>query len=161
VTKIHRIRTGPAAGASLLSRAREVGEPRTGCGIPDTVIGLAACDGFAVDVVGDPVAVCCPGDCPDGVAISGVPGSGGRPPRPPRANELPGRPPRAAHATRNWLLASKKVSGRTTKLPATSVFGAVMVMVPETLSSDAARITESELRMSWPVRIVMSPPWPS
>ena len=118
------------------------GEPRTGCGIPDTVIGLAACDGFAVDVVGDPVAVCCPGDCPDGVAISGVPGSGGRAPRPPALNELAGRPPRAAQASRNWLLASRKISGSTTKLPAVSVFGAKMAKLPE------AVILLSGVRMS-------------
>src|SRR4051812_50124600 len=111
--------------------------------MPDTMTDLTADVGRAVNAVGAPVAVCCPGDCPDGVPTSGVPGSGGRPPRPPRANELPGRPPRAAQATRNWLLASKKVSGRTTKLPATSVFGAGMVLVPETLSSDGARIPSS------------------
>src|SRR3954463_15004988 len=106
------------------------GEPRTGCGIPDTVIGLAACRGLAVNVVGDPVAVCCSSGCPNGLAASGVPGSGGRPPRPPGANELAGRPPRAAHVSRNWLLTSKKVSGSTVRLPLTSVFGAVMVMLP-------------------------------
>src|SRR3954466_9466487 len=109
------------------------GEPRTGWGMPDTMTGLTADVGRAVNAVGAPVAVCCPGGCPDGVAISGVPGSGGRPPRPPRANELPGRPPRAAHVTRNWLLASNKVSGSTVRLLLTSVFGAVMVMVPATL----------------------------
>ena len=109
------------------------GEPRTGCEVPATMTGLAACGGLAVNAVGDPVAVCCPGGCPDGVAISGVPGSGGRPPRPPRANELLGRPPRAAHATRNWLLASKKVPGSTTRLLLMSVSGAEMVMFPATL----------------------------
>jgi hypothetical protein len=48
-------------------------------------------------------------------------------------NELAGCPPRAAHATRNWLLASNKVSGRTVRLPLISVFGAVMVRLPEAL----------------------------
>src|SRR4051812_17663068 len=124
------------------------GEPRTGCGIPDTVIGLTACCGLAVDVVGDPVSVCCSSGCPNGLAVSGVPGSGGRPPRPPALNELAWRPPRAAQASRNWLLTLNKVSGRTTKLPATSVFGAVMVMVPETLWAEEAWIPLSGVRMS-------------
>jgi hypothetical protein len=57
---------------------------------------------------------------------------------------LVGQPPRAAHATRNWLLASTKVSGRTTML--ISVFGAAMTMLPATLPE--AVITLSGVRMS-------------
>src|SRR5688572_29304072 len=91
-------------------------EPRTGWGIPDTVIGLTACGGRSVNVVGDPVAVCCSSGCPNELAASGAPGSGGRPPRPPGVNELARRPPRAAQASRNWLLASRKVSGNTVRL---------------------------------------------
>src|SRR3954451_22067069 len=98
----------------------------------DSVIGLAA-DGGRDEGVGDPVAVCCSSGCWNGLAANGVPGSDGRPPRPPALNELAGRPPRAAHATRNSLLASNKVSGRTVRLPVTSVFAAVMVMLVETL----------------------------
>src|SRR3954449_11613265 len=56
------------------------GAPRTGCGIPDTVIGLTACCGLAVDVVGDLVVVCCSSGCPNELAVSGALGSGGRPP---------------------------------------------------------------------------------
>src|SRR3954462_2505238 len=102
--------TSPRGLGDLVRYPRHVrrGEPRTGCGIPDTVIGLTACDSFAVDVVGDPVAVCCSSDCLDGLAVSGVPGSGGRPPRPPALNELVGRPPRAAHVSRSSLLTSNK-----------------------------------------------------
>jgi hypothetical protein len=107
------------------------------------MIGLAAGGGFAVNVVGAPVAVCCPDGCPNELAANGAPGSGGRPPRPPAMNELPGWPPRAAQASRNWLLASRKVSGRITRLPATSVFGAVMVMVPLNPSPEDAWITLS------------------
>jgi hypothetical protein len=110
--------------------------------------GLTACCGRGVNAVGDLVVICCSSGCPDGVAISGMPGSGSRPPRPPGVNELARRPPRAAHATRNWLLASNKVSGRTTRLPLTSVFGATMVMVPLSPSSEEARITLSGVRMS-------------
>ena len=75
------------------------------------------------------------------VEVNDTPGSGGRPPRPPPVNELAGRSLRAAQASRNWLLASRKVSGRTTKLLKTSVVGAVMVMVPETFVLDEASIT--------------------
>jgi hypothetical protein len=124
------------------------GEPRTGCGIPAIVIGLAACRGFAVNAVGDPVAVCCSSGCRNGLAASGAPGSGGRPPRPPTVSELPGRPLRAAQVSRNWPLASRKVPSCTTKLPATSVFGAAMLMVPLSPSSEAAWITLSGVRMS-------------
>jgi hypothetical protein len=140
-------RHSPRALGDLVRYPRHVrrGEPRTGCGIPDTVIGLTACCDLAVDVVGDPVAVCSSG-CPNELAASGVPGSGGRPPRPPALNELAGRPPRAAQASRNSLLTSNKVPGRTIKLPATSVFGAVMVMVPETLWAEEAWITLSGVR---------------
>src|SRR4051812_31454964 len=121
------------------------GEPRTGCGIPDTVIGLAACRGLAVDVVGGPVAVCCSSGCPNGLAASGVPGSGGRPPRPPALNELAGWPLRMAHATRNWLLASRKGPGRIVRLLLTSVFGAAMVMLPLTIPEAVIRLAGSRM----------------
>jgi hypothetical protein len=126
-------RDQPLLAPACYPRHVRRGEPRTGCGIPDTVIGLTAGDGLAVDVVGDPVAVCCSSGCSNELAASGVPGSGGRPPRPPPANELVGRPPRAAQASRNWLLASNKVSGRITKLLLMSVFGAAMAMLPFTI----------------------------
>src|SRR3954454_15503390 len=127
--------TSPRGLGDLVRYPRHVrrGEPRTGCGIPDTVIGLTACGGRGVNAVGDPVAVCCSSGCPNELAASGAPGSGGRPPRPPALSELEGRPPRAAQGSRNWLLASRRVSGRTTKLLVTSVFGAAMVMLPATL----------------------------
>jgi hypothetical protein len=141
-----RADTARAGSGDLVRYPRHVkrGEPRTGCGIPETVIGLAACCGLAVDVGSDPVAVCCPGDCPNELATSGVPGSGGRPPRPPALNELLGRPPRAAQTSRNSLLTSNKVPGRTTML--ISVFGAAMTMLPATLPE--AVITLSGVRMS-------------
>jgi hypothetical protein len=107
------------------------GEPRTGCGIPATIIGLAACGGRGVKGVGDPAALCCSSGCPNELVASGVPGSGGKPPRPLEAKELLGRPPRAAHVSRKWLLASNKVSGSTVRLLLTSVFGAVMIIAPE------------------------------
>ena len=122
------------------------GAPRTGWGVPATVIGLAACVGRAVAGVDEPVAACCPGDCPNELAASGAPGSGGRPPRPPALNELAGRPPRAAQASRNWLPASRKVPGRTTSPLVTSVFGALMAMLPATLP--VAVILLSDERMS-------------
>jgi hypothetical protein len=84
---------------------------------------LAAGGDRDVNALGGAVAVDGPGGSSNGVAASGAPGSGGRPPRPPGANELAGRPPRAAHTSRNWLPASRKVSGRTTKLPVISAFG--------------------------------------
>jgi len=95
------------------------GAPRIGWGVPATLTGSAACVGRAVKAVGDPVAACCFSDGSNGLATSGASGSGGRPPRPPAVNELAGRPPRAAHATRNWLPASRKVLGRTASLSAT------------------------------------------
>jgi hypothetical protein len=78
--------------------------------------------------------------------MAGQRGAGGRPPRPPRVSGLVGQPPRAAHATRNWLLASTKVSERTTRLLLISVFGAAMTMLPATLPE--AVITLSGVRMS-------------
>src|SRR5690349_20868284 len=77
------------------------GDLRTGCGIPDAVIGLGHCR-RRDESAGDPVAVCCLRGCSNALVASGVLGSGGRPPRPLALNELAGLPPRAAHATRNW-----------------------------------------------------------
>ena len=96
------------------------GEPRTGCGIPATVTGLTACSSISVDLV----AIRCPSGCPYKLAASGVPRSDGKLPRPPAVNELAGRPPRAAQVSRNWLLASNKVSGSTVRLLLMSVLGA-------------------------------------
>src|SRR3954447_24757039 len=120
------------------------GEPRTGWGVPATVTGLAACGGRGVNAVGDPVAVCCSSGSPNGLAASGAPGAGGKPPRPPAMNELVGRPPRAAQVSRNWLLASRKVPGNATKLS----FSLAMTTLPA--KAPEAWLRLSGVRMSWP-----------
>jgi hypothetical protein len=58
-------RHSPRGLGDLVRYPRHVrrGEPRTGWGILDTVIGLTVGGGLAVNVVGDPVAVCCSSGC--------------------------------------------------------------------------------------------------
>jgi hypothetical protein len=122
------------------------GEPRTGCGIPATVIGLVACCGLAVDVVDNPVAVCCSSGCPDGVAISGVPGSGGRPPRPPGVNELARRPPRAAQGMVSSPGAFRKFTetcsvGGSISPPTMLILPlAAMILLLSTMNTDSAKM---------------------
>ena len=122
------------------------GAPRTGRGVATTVTDSAACVGRGVKAVGAPLAACCVSRGPKGWPASGAPGSGGRLPHPPRVSELAGRSPRAAQASGNWLPASRKVPGRTTRLLLISVFGAAMTMLPATVPE--AVITLSGVRMS-------------
>jgi hypothetical protein len=60
------------AAPACYPRHVRLGEPRTGCEIPATVIGLAAGCGLA-EGVGDPVAACCFSHGPKGWLASGAP----------------------------------------------------------------------------------------
>jgi hypothetical protein len=75
--ELARARQPKMAAPACYPRHVRRGEPRTGCGIPATVIGLAAGCGLA-EGVGDPVAACCFSRGPKGWLASGAPAAGHR-----------------------------------------------------------------------------------